>query len=108
MVKLIVAALLTVSVLTVAAEKQKQWIDRDDVYCGHIDCTKLASFKGEKFCSPCDTDHYCECKETLESLPYMYKCPGAGACQTTDKRGPCRRTMDDDLCSHIDEAYRYL
>uniref|UniRef100_A0AAG5DY51 Salivary gland protein 6 n=1 Tax=Anopheles atroparvus TaxID=41427 RepID=A0AAG5DY51_ANOAO len=105
---MLLAAVLVCSLLADAQEKQKQWIDRDSVYCGHIDCTKLATFKGEKFCSPCDTHHYCECKETREPLPYLQACKGFAACQSTDRRGSCSRTMRDDLCSHIDEAFRYL
>uniref|UniRef100_C4N1B0 GSG6 salivary protein n=1 Tax=Anopheles freeborni TaxID=7170 RepID=C4N1B0_ANOFR len=105
---LLLAAVLVFSVLAEAEEKQKQWIDRDSVYCGHIDCTKLATFKGEKFCSPCDTQHYCECLETREPLPYLRTCKGSEACQSTDRRGSCARTMQNDLCSHIDEAFRYL
>ncbi|XP_050073558.1 uncharacterized protein LOC126561448 [Anopheles maculipalpis] len=87
------------------AAAEKVWVDRDKVYCEHIDCTSLATYKGEKFCSPCDTRHYCECIETKESLPYMYACPNMAECQTSDKRGPCKKTMSDILCKRIDQAY---
>uniref|UniRef100_A0A182K433 Uncharacterized protein n=1 Tax=Anopheles christyi TaxID=43041 RepID=A0A182K433_9DIPT len=102
-VMLLLAVALLSLLLQSAAEKV--WVDRDQVYCGHIDCTKVATFKGERFCSPCDTRHFCECKETLESLPYMYACPGTEPCQTSDRRGSCTKTMHDDLCNLIDKPF---
>ncbi|XP_035891086.1 uncharacterized protein LOC118502681 [Anopheles stephensi] len=107
-----VALLLTMVLLPVLlqtsgpyAAAEKVWVDRDKVYCEHIDCTRVATYKGERFCSPCDTRHFCECKETKESLPYMYACPGTEQCQTSDRRGSCQQTMSDELCSRIDQAF---
>ncbi|XP_053663719.1 uncharacterized protein LOC128712874 [Anopheles marshallii] len=107
-VKLLLAMVLLPIVLELGgpyAAAEKVWVDRDKVYCGHIDCTRVATFKGERFCSPCDTRHFCECKETLEPLPYMYECPGSEPCQTSDRRGSCKKTMRDELCSLIDKAF---
>uniref|UniRef100_A0A182MZM3 Uncharacterized protein n=1 Tax=Anopheles dirus TaxID=7168 RepID=A0A182MZM3_9DIPT len=102
-VRLMVAAAVLLCLLPVIAGQT--WIDRDKTYCEHIDCTKLAKYKGEKFCSPCDTRHYCECKEVRESLPYLGTCPGSGECQKTDSRGKCEKTLHNNLCSLIDKPY---
>uniref|UniRef100_A0A2C9GUH8 Salivary gland protein 6 n=1 Tax=Anopheles culicifacies TaxID=139723 RepID=A0A2C9GUH8_9DIPT len=84
---------------------EKVWVDRDKVYCSHIDCRYDATYKGERFCTLCDTQHFCECKEIKESLPYMYACPGSEPCKTSDRRGNCQKTMDDKLCSQIDKPF---
>uniref|UniRef100_A0A182W534 Uncharacterized protein n=1 Tax=Anopheles minimus TaxID=112268 RepID=A0A182W534_9DIPT len=103
-VGLLLATVLLPIVLQYATA-EKVWVDRDRVYCGHIDCTRVATYKGERFCSPCDTRHFCECKETAEPLPYMYECPGSTPCQTSDRRGTCQTTMEDKLCSLIDKPF---
>uniref|UniRef100_A0A182WYB2 Salivary gland protein 6 n=1 Tax=Anopheles quadriannulatus TaxID=34691 RepID=A0A182WYB2_ANOQN len=96
--------LLLESVVPYAAA-EKVWVDRDKVYCGHLDCTRVATFKGERFCTLCDTRHFCECKETREPLPYMYACPGTEPCQSSDRLGSCSKTMHDVLCDRIDQAF---
>uniref|UniRef100_A0A182QT14 Uncharacterized protein n=1 Tax=Anopheles farauti TaxID=69004 RepID=A0A182QT14_9DIPT len=99
-VKLLLAtALLTLVFYRATAD---DGIDQDKVFCGHLDCRKIATYKKEKFCNPCDNRHYCECVETSESLPYLRSCSGSTECQTRDRLGRCQKTLSDDKCKLID------
>ncbi|XP_053678757.1 uncharacterized protein LOC128729132 [Anopheles nili] len=106
MAKYVVLFLAVVILPQFLLHAEKVWIDRDKVYCGHLDCTRVATFNGEKFCNPCDTTHYCDCKHTREPLPYLYACQGGAQCQVTDRFGSCQKTQSEEFCREIDTVYR--